>query len=71
MKIAPNKKEIQISMIKKGVNQKEVSLKVGLTPSAFSNFINGRTSVSSSKAKKISDYLEKDFETLFILKERE
>lgn len=54
-------------MIEKGVNQKEVSEKIGLTQSSFSNFLNGRSSISSKKAKHLKDFLERDFDDLFLI----
>lgn len=67
MKIKSKRKEIKYSMIEKGVNQKEVSEKIGLTQSSFSNFLNGRSSISSKKAKILKEFLGKDFDYLFLI----
>ncbi|KIL44999.1 helix-turn-helix transcriptional regulator [Jeotgalibacillus soli] len=68
LKIYPNRTSIQVAMVYKGLNQKSLSEKSDISPSTFSNFMNGRYSISAKKAKKIADSLEKPIEELFEFK---
>lgn len=68
MRILPKKHEILICLIKKGMNQKDLALRTGISESALSNFINGKFSISAKKASLICIELQKEFDDLFFIK---
>ncbi len=68
MRILPKKHEILICLIKKGMNQKDLALRTGISESALSNFINGKFSISAKKASLICRELQKEFDELFFIK---
>ncbi|MBD7945273.1 helix-turn-helix transcriptional regulator [Psychrobacillus sp. Sa2BUA9] len=68
LKIYPKRINIRVAMAYKGLNQKELSKISEINPSTFSNFMNGRYSISSKSAKKIARTLEKPVKELFDFK---
>lgn len=71
MNITARKRNILVSLIYKGMNQKKLAEKIGMSNSALSNFLNGKYFISASKAKLICDELAKDFDYLFLIEEKE
>lgn len=69
MKIVPRSKEIKITLIKRGMNQKDLATKTGISNSALSNFINGKFSISANKANLICEELQKEFDEIFSIEE--
>lgn len=67
--IQAKKMPIKISMIHKGMNQKDLASKIKISESALSNFLNGKYSISPSKANLICVVLNKEFNELFTIKE--
>lgn len=67
MRIMANTKAIKIGLITNGFSQKQFCDLIPISESAFSNFINNRTSISATKANKIIVLLESDFNSLFTI----
>ena len=59
--------EIKINLLTKGYSQKQFSELIPLSESAFSNFINRRTAISPTKANKIRELLNVEFDSLFFI----
>ncbi|HGD7256660.1 TPA: helix-turn-helix transcriptional regulator [Enterococcus faecium] len=58
-------------MIKKEFNQKTLSKRIGVQQSTLSNFLSNKYSLSPNKAFEISKALDKDFDDLFLIEEKE
>ncbi|MCC8350730.1 helix-turn-helix transcriptional regulator [Bacillus sp. AF23] len=59
------RKWLTLLRIDKDLTQKEVALKIGVSPKTYSFIENGGQSVSVSQAKKIADVLDFDWTYFF------
>ncbi|EOK17445.1 hypothetical protein WQ1_00542 [Enterococcus faecium EnGen0371] len=71
MRVRAKREPIQIEMIKKGFNQKTLSKRIGVQQSTLSNFLSNKYSLSPNNAFEISKALDKDFDDLFLIEEKE
>ena len=65
MKINAKRKELQLEMAKRFINQKDFSDKLEITPQAFNAILKERNGTSLETAKKICEYFGCKFEDLF------
>ncbi len=67
MRLFAKKEDIQLSMVKEGLNTSTLSKEITCSLSYLSNIINGKKSPSPKLAKQIADYFGKDIEDLFTI----
>lgn len=65
IKYQPKRFEVLVAMARKGLNQKELSVRSDLNPSTLSTFLNGKRDISPTSARKIADVLDADIKDLF------
>jgi transcriptional regulator with XRE-family HTH domain len=62
---------IRIERMRRGLTLEELGEKVGITKSSMSALENGKSAPRPSTAKKLCDVLGLEYETLFMISERE